>query len=179
MKQIKLNCVSKRPDGSYSIFFHSNLRYSFSNLREAENFQRTLNKYLTEYANIINHSLIEVYTLYRKLWPLLKFRESSQIRSSIFSIEETLKKAYLASQRPTNGSAFVYSHFSYCFDEFNTTLSTIETLCKSKKYYFLVREIRAIRRNLVYSWDEFEKFNVKDTLERDKLEQQTVKLNVS
>jgi len=166
------------PNGLYTIYFHSGLKFTFKNKRKAERFQRKLNKYLEDSINTLNFHLIQIYTIYRQLYPIFSFPESNEYTSQIHNIEEKIKKAYLSAFNENNGPAFLYSHLSYGFAEFVDLTRQLEVVCRSRKYYYMAKQLRAAQRSLTYDWDNFETFDVNASLERNTLEIQTQKLNI-
>lgn len=180
MKQIHLNCVHHSPFSSsdlYTIYFHSSLVFKFSNRRKAERFQLKLNAYIEDYIHTLNHHLVYSYSMLRELHCLLSYFQSNYYLKSIRTIEHLIDRTYIESTNPQNGAPFVYSNITSCFSECIDLFRSLESICRYKKYYHTVKQLRAARRSLIYDSDNFEQFNVTETLDRDRLESRHVKLN--
>lgn len=114
--------LQQRTTGNYySIHFNSELSWEFTNKRKAERFALTLNLFISEKLQSANDLLIELYSIYRRLFFVIQKYDGLQIQQKFRAVEDAIERSLTNSGIGENGAY-------WCFNKLRLSLTELKEI---------------------------------------------------
>lgn len=129
----------------YSIFFNSQLKWKFTNKKEAVKKVNEINKFCLEKLNNINSQLSTIYSIYRRNFFTLSVVQSQSIHSSLASIDKALELSIRLSSLPPNGASHCFGKILYSINALTDVSETLLEHSRTRNITNDMYEIKAIQ----------------------------------
>lgn len=127
-----------RKQKEYSVSLNAANSVSFKNKQDAENYAALVSKNINEFLRIANKSYLDLFTIYRNIWPMIDERNNKVL----VEFCDRLNSDFTAVFKRESSSAF-----STCYSIFKTLkefLSSMEDLLQKRKMYLHLYQCTAV-----------------------------------